>query len=232
MTESEIKEILRRELPRPRYLHSLGVQKAAVSLAGVYGADPEKASLAALIHDCAKNMDGRHLLKRAVEFDILVDIVEKPLPDLLHGPVGAALAQRKFGVEDEEVLRAVRFHTTGVAGMSTLDKIIYLADYLEPGRDFPGVDRLRALAAVDLDEALLVAMEGTIRYVMGIRGMIHSRTIEARNWLLVEIAARSAERGKGKHAGDWRPVGRSFDRSDRAGTAPPVFAKEEKEEAD
>lgn len=232
VTESEIKELLRSELPEPRYFHTLGVQKVAVGLARIYGADPEKASLAALIHDCAKNMDGCRLLKQAVEFDILVDIVEKSVPDLLHGPVGAALAQRKFGVEDEEVLRAVRFHTTGVQGMTALDKIIYLADYIEPGRDFKGVDRLCALAAVDLDEALLGAMEGTIRYVMEIRGMIHCRTIEARNWLLAEMAARSVERGKRKHAGDWQPVGRPFGRSDRDGTALPVFAKAEKEKTD
>ncbi len=172
-----------------RLAHTRGVVKAAQDLARRFGADEEKARLAAILHDGAKNLEGPRLLSLARQEGIIVDIVQQQAPDLLHGPVAAALARREVNVQDEAVLHAVAVHTTGAPDMSALDKVIYLADYVEPGRDFPGVEALRQAADRDLDRAVLQAMDGTLRYVIDRGRLIHPLTVEARNWLLGRLGA-------------------------------------------
>jgi predicted HD superfamily hydrolase involved in NAD metabolism len=105
----------------------------------------------------------------------------------LHAPVGAVIAHRDYGVDDPEVLAAIRWHTTGGPEMSLLDEIVFLADYIEPGRTFPGVDRLRALAAASLPEALLAAYDQTLGYLIAGGGLIHPATMEGRNALLMKL---------------------------------------------
>lgn len=176
--------------------HSLGVVTAAAYLAERWGADSVQARLAGLLHDCAKGMQGDELLQWSLAFGIVRDDTERTCPDLLHGPVGALLAWKEYGVTDVEVLQAIRLHTLGAEGMRLLDKIIYLADYIEAGRDFPGVEELRAAAEEDLNLAVLKAMEGTIRYVLA-RGLpLHPQTVRARSSLLAEVARNTRERGK------------------------------------
>lgn len=179
--EGRIKEMLTDK----RYHHSIGVQKTAIILAKQYGSSIEKASIAGLVHDCAKNTSAEGLLKYAEEFDIILEDLTKWQPELLHGMIGAELAKTEFDIFDEDILNAIRYHTTGRANMTTLDKIIYLADYIEPTRNFSGVQQVREMALSDLDKATLMALEHTINYVIKRGQLLHVDTIHARNYLLL-----------------------------------------------
>jgi predicted HD superfamily hydrolase involved in NAD metabolism len=180
----DIKERLQQMISADRYTHSLGVAEAATGLAQLYGASVEKARIAGLVHDCGKSESKNILLNRVLEFGIVMDEIEQVETHLLHGPVSAELARREFGIDDEEVLSAIRHHTTGRVWMSLLEKIVYLADYIEPGRCFPGVDELRELACQDLDTALIRAMDLTLAHVIRRGLLIHPQTVKARNWLI------------------------------------------------
>ncbi|ADL07535.1 bis(5'-nucleosyl)-tetraphosphatase (symmetrical) YqeK [Thermosediminibacter oceani] len=189
-----ILEDLKKNLTEKRFLHSLGVMETAVALARRYGVDEQKAELAGLIHDCAKDIPADRQLNLAIEFGILLDEISRVETALIHGPLGAVLARKKYSVEDPEILRAVSIHTTGDIKMSALDKVIFLADYIEPGRDFPGVEKLRKVSFEDLDEAVIMAFDSTIRYVLDNRGLLHPRTVDARNYLLMQ----RGKRGEGR----------------------------------
>lgn len=182
--QGQAKERLREMISEERYLHSLGVADTAAELAERWGASVEKARIAGLMHDCGKSPSKNILLKRVLEFGIVMDEIEQSEPQLLHGHVSAELALREFGIDDQEILSSIRYHTTGRVSMSLLEKIIYLADYIEPGRDFPGVDELRELAGQDLDMAVLRAMDLTLIHVIRRGLLIHPRTVAARNWLI------------------------------------------------
>lgn len=171
-------------LSAKRFKHTVGVIETAAKLAEMYGADQQQARTAALLHDVARDLRGEGLMERCREFGIEADEVEQAAPDLLHGKLAACLAQQKFGLTDQGILQAIRFHTTGYKNMSTLDKIIFIADMIEPGRDFPGVDQLRRLAFINLDEAVRAGLESTIRLVLDRGQVIHPASIEARNSLL------------------------------------------------
>lgn len=186
MTE-KILDRLAKELSPRRLEHSRGVSSAAASLAARYGADVAKARLAGLLHDCARGMPNNLLLQAAAASGIVVNSVEQREPVLLHAPVGVVIAGRDYGVEDPEVLSAIRWHTTGGPVMSLLDEIVFLADYIEPGRSFPGVGHLRELAAASLPEALLAAYDQTLRHLLAEGGLIHPATVEGRNALLMKM---------------------------------------------
>ena len=172
-----------------RLTHTRGVFAAAKELADRYAVDQGKTGLAAILHDTAKNLGAADLLSLAAEAGIIVNIVQQQAPDLLHGPVAAVLARRELGIADESVLQAIARHTTGAPGMTDLDKVLYLADYIEPGRTFPGVQSVRQAARQDLDRAVLQAMDGTLRYVIDRGWLIDPLTVEARNWLLNGLRA-------------------------------------------
>ncbi len=116
----------------------------------------------------------------------MVDDITRSEPQLLHGPVGAVVAREEYHIDDENILNAISYHTTGREGMNTLEKIIYLADFIEEGRSYPGVDALRKCAKIDLDTAMVMAFSNTIRYIAGIGGLIHPRTVIARNFLVLQ----------------------------------------------
>ena len=183
-SEKKIETYLKSNLPEKRFKHILGVRDTAVKLAKLYGVSEEKAALAALIHDCAKNLEDNKLIQLIKSKSMKIDGISKRSPQLLHGLAGAILAKDNMGIEDEEILEAVTYHTTGKKRMSSLEKIIYLADYIEPNRNFPGVEDLRKTALRDLDEAVLMALEGTIKYVISKGELLHPDTIKARNYLL------------------------------------------------
>ena len=169
-------------LKHKRIPHVLGTEQEAIRLAERYGADVEKARVAALLHDCTKKLDMDEQLALCRRYGIELDELEREALKLLHAKTGAAIARDVFGVDDE-IYSAIRWHTTGRAGMTLLEKIMYLADYIEPSRDFPGVDKLRAVCYKDLDEGLLMGLEMTIEEMTGMGNPVHRATIEARDAL-------------------------------------------------
>lgn len=182
-----IKKELRETLSKRRYIHSLGVASEAEKLARRYGADTEKAYLAGLVHDCAKEYPPEkmeNILKE--EYGVVVDSMSKIMPKILHGPLGACDAQRKFGIYDPEILDAVKYHTTGKGGMGLLTKIIYIADYIEPNRDFDGVEELRNMAYEDINEAIIHGIDETIKDLIRRGLVIHPNTMHARNDLIMK----------------------------------------------
>ena len=150
---------LRASIPEKRFAHSAGVAAEAVRLARLHGADPARAELAGWLHDCAKGIPVDRQVAQCDRLGVPLDDWTRACPPVVHGVLGAFLARRDYGVEDEAVLRAIRLHTVGAPGMSLLDKVVYLADLTEPGRSFDGVAELRALADRDLDEAILASIE-------------------------------------------------------------------------
>lgn len=143
-----------------RVRHVIGCSETAAALAKIHGADPEDAARAGILHDVTKALSGAEQLHLLKTYGMIVDDFLKTHTKLLHAPTAAEAARRVFG-ENEAVCSAIRWHTSGRANMSTLEKIIYVADYMEPNRDFPGVEELRALAYRDLDAALLLGLEIT-----------------------------------------------------------------------
>ena len=165
-----------------RIPHVLGTEQEAVRLAERYGADVRKAQVAALLHDCTKKLDMEQQLALCRQYGIQLDELERRALKLLHAKTGAAIARDVFGVDDE-IYRAIWWHTTGHANMTLLEKIIYLADYIEPSRDFPGVDKLRSVCYKDLDEGLLLGLEMSIEEMTNMGNPVHHATIEARDAL-------------------------------------------------
>ena len=165
MEYSEAERMVRAALSKKRYAHTCNVKEAAVELAQRYGADPEKAALAALLHDAVKERPKAELLQILRGNAIIAgNAAESPAP-VWHGPCAAILAKTQWGVDDPEVLDAIRYHTTGRAGMTKMDKILYLADMISAERDYPEVGELRALAGENLDAAVLQAVRYNIRWM-------------------------------------------------------------------
>lgn len=184
-SNEEILQYLRENLKESRYEHTLGVVKTAKALAKINGVEEEKAELAALIHDSAKNMHINSMKKMLEENFEQIDDIEEKTPQLLHGKVAAIIGKNIMGIEDEEVLSAAAYHTTGKGNMTLLEKIIYIADYIEPNRVYPGVEELRKLTFEDLDKGVIVGLNNTINYILKQGGLIHPNTIEARNYLII-----------------------------------------------
>ena len=177
---------LKEDIGEKRFTHSIGVMETSFKLARVYGVDEEKAALAGLLHDCAKYKEKRNLLKMANDFDIILDNVMKYNTELIHGPLGVEIARRNYFVTDKEILNAIEIHTTGKENMNLLEKIIFIADYIEPNRKFEGIREVRQLAFEDLNESIIKAMDNTIKYVIDDGGLLHLDTIKARNYLKLE----------------------------------------------
>jgi len=184
MTLEEMKQKLEGTLTPKRFNHSLGVMECAVELASRYGENVERAAVAGLLHDCARDIKGNEVFAKCEEYGVMVDHICRLQPELLHGPLGAMMIREEFGITDEDVVNAVRYHTTGRENMSLLEKIIFIADYIEPGRNFPGVDEIRKAAIEDMDSTMLMALDQTISYVLSKGGLLHPLTVNARNYLL------------------------------------------------
>lgn len=182
--ESIVKQ-LADNLSPGRFQHSVRVSSMAEELAETFGCDKQKARLAGLLHDIAREVPEKELLLKAQALGITVDTIEREEPLLLHAPVAAKLAESQFHIADQEVLQAILLHTTGGRHMSLLAKVIYMADLIEPGRSFSGLEEIRELARQDLDQAMLMALNQSISYLLRQRGLIHPDTIEARNELLI-----------------------------------------------
>ncbi len=188
MTFSEIHEILQKEISKKRFSHIEGVVESAEDLAQRYGCSVEKAKLAALLHDCCKEYkvdDLKSILSNTNDPFITQEFLTH-IP-LLHGPAGAIVSKERFGIVDVDVLEAIKVHTTGKSNMSLLDKIVFLADYIEKNRDFPGVKKLRKVASKNLDEAVLMGYDTTISFLIEEKKPIFTGTIVGRNDLLTTM---------------------------------------------
>ena len=179
---SQLRPVALSYLKHRRIPHVLGTEQEAIRLAERYGADVEKARAAALLHDCTKKLDMPAQLSLCEQYGIELDELEQKALKLLHSKTGAAIARDVFGVDDD-IYSAIWYHTTGHAHMTKLEKIIYLADYIEPSRDFPGVDTLRKVCYEDLDKGLLLGLEMTIEEMTAMGNPVHRATVEARDWL-------------------------------------------------
>ncbi len=162
-----------------RFEHTLGVEYTAAALAMCHGCDIQNARIAGLLHDCAKCLSDEKRLSICIKNSIPVHKLEKKNPFLLHAKVGAYLAEKKYHVEDPHILNAIRSHTTGRPNMSLLEKIVFIADYIEPGRkSAPNLKAIRALAFQDIDRALLKILEDTLDYLKESAGDIDPLTEE------------------------------------------------------
>ena len=188
----QLRSVALSHLKYSRIPHVLGTEEEAIRLAQNYGADTEKARRAALLHDCTKRLSLEEHLEICRQYGLEVDEMEKTSPNLLHAKTAAAVAKHVYG-ECEEVCGAICWHTTGRENMTTLEKILYIADYIEPTRDFPGVEKLRKAVYEDLDIGVLMGMENTIALTQQ-RGIpTHTNTLQARNALRERI-----ERSRGE----------------------------------
>lgn len=162
----DLAKTLEQELGYKRFIHTLSVAGTAASLAMCYGADMEKAELAGYLHDCAKCLDVRKMQRLCEKAGLEITPFEKNSGSLLHSKAGSVLAAEKYGVTDPDMLNAIRYHTTGRPGMSILEKIIFVADYIEPGRfTAKNLPVIRKMAFSDIDEALLKILYDTLIYL-------------------------------------------------------------------
>lgn len=176
----KLRKKLKSKLSDSRYEHSLSVSFTCICLAMRYGYPLDKAELAGLLHDCAKCYDDKEILKYCEKHNIPVSEMERKVPAVLHAKYGAWLAKKNYGIEDSEILNAIACHTTGKPNMQMLDKILYVADYIETRRYKAGnLPAMRKLAFENLDEALYQIMKGTLDYLTDRGGRIDPMTAEA-----------------------------------------------------
>ena len=176
----EIKTKLQKDLEPKRYEHTIGVADTAFSLALRYGANPEKAYVAGLLHDCAKCFDHEKKMSLCKKYDVELTKTEKENPFLIHAKLGAALAREKYGIQDPEILEAIKYHTTGKANMGLLEKIIFSADYIEPNRKMIlGLEEIRKTIFNDLDKAIYIILLNTIKHLENKDQVIDPTSAEA-----------------------------------------------------
>lgn len=176
----EIKVKLKKALDKPRYEHTVGVMYTAGCMAMAHGCDIEKAMLAGLLHDCAKCMTHEERLALCEKYQVQVTESELENKALLHAKAGAIFAKIEYDITDAEILHAIAVHTTGASDMNTLDKIIYIADYIEPGRDkAPNLEQVRLLAYKDLDACMAQILYDTLNYLSSRSGHMDPMTKEA-----------------------------------------------------
>ena len=179
MDYAEAKKLVKARLSEKRWTHTKNVKKMAVKLAKRWGADPEKAAMAAILHDSAKELPKSELLQIFADNAIIAENAPARPSPVWHGIAAAILAQTQWGVSDPEILSAIRCHTTGKPDMSKLDKIIYLADMTSAERDWPGVEELRALQLENLDRALSDALKRSIDFVEEKGGALDPESVAA-----------------------------------------------------
>lgn len=182
MEINDMHSMLKSSISESRYLHTLGVVETAVRLSVLHGADTEKARVCALLHDCAKRMDIKDMIEISNAEGFPPDEFEISTPPVLHAPAGAAVAKRIYGVNEPVILNAIRAHTIGCMNPTKLDAIVFVADFIEPGRKpFPGLDEARFLARSDLLAAMKLCARLSGEYVVSRGGRMHPTTIKMIN---------------------------------------------------
>ena len=193
ISPADVRDRLQRELAPDTLAHVYRTAELARTLAIAHGVDPDRAEIAALIHDVADAYSDRELLMLADRLEIPVSLTEARVPKLLHGAVGAEILRREWGISDEEILDAVRDHISGSPMMTRLAKVLFVADKLEPERDrhYHGLDPIRELAMVDLDAAVLKLYAWRMSELVAAGRPVDERLVQARNVLIErELAAR------------------------------------------
>lgn len=188
-----IEAYIEKNLTEKRKAHTYGVAETAQRLAARYGASEDKARTAALFHDMFRStpQDVLNMYVRQLGLDSLY----LDNANLAHGPVAAVIMERDYHISDADVSNAVRYHTTGRAGMSLLEKVLYLADAIEPGREYPGVQEVRQLAEESLDRACLLSMERSVAYIRQRGLFLHEDTIHARDDLKDKLEQKGDSNG-------------------------------------
>lgn len=175
-----IKKTLSKQLEPKRYEHTIGVAHMAAALAMRYEVDMEKAYLAGLLHDCAKCIGTEEKIALCKKYKVELTKFEMDNPFLIHAKLGSCLAEKKYGVEEPDILSAIRYHTTGKPDMNMMEKIIFAADYIEPGRKpIPGLEEIRKKIFIDLDGAIVLILEGTMRHLKNREQPIDQTSIDA-----------------------------------------------------
>lgn len=185
--------LAQRKLGAKRYHHTLQVAESAKALAQKYGADPEKAYTAGILHDIMKDSPKEEQLNIIEKSGIILTCVEKANRKLWHSIAGAAYLREELGISDRDIFNAVCHHTTGRAGMSVLEKVIYTADYISPDRTYSGVEEMRRLAAESLEDAMLFALEFCIKKLAETGQAIHPNSVECYNELLISKSRQKIE---------------------------------------
>lgn len=193
MERSKALEMVKEQLTEHRYTHTIGVMETAIRLSDKYGGDTKKAETAAIFHDYAKFRPKEEMIAIIKEQNMKSDLLLYN-GELWHAPVGAYLVQKEAGINDPEILDAIRYHTSGRKGMSLLDKILFVADYIEPGRHFPGVEEARELAEKNLDDALILALKNTVVFLLKKNQAVYPDTIETYNDLVLNKDRRFKEK--------------------------------------
>lgn len=176
----KISKKLKKELDEDRYRHTLGVMYTSAALAMRYDVDLNQAQAAGLLHDCAKCIPNDKKVKLCEKYGLPMTNIEKQAPFLLHAKLGAYLADKMYGVDDPEILGAIEWHTTGRPGMTMLEKIVYLADYIEPNRwKAQNLPEIRAMAFRDIDMAVYMTLRDTLAYLQSGSGEVDTMTQEA-----------------------------------------------------
>ena len=179
MELQQLRDSIKPWMEESRYRHSLGTEAVACDLALIHGCNMWKACIAGILHDCAKDLSDDALIKECIRYQLPVSEVERQRALLLHAKVGAAYAEDKFGIKDEEILNAIRYHTTGRPGMSLLEKIIFISDYIEPYRKpLPKIDRIRWEAYNHLDSAIFMISEDILDYLKNNGSVIDTMTMD------------------------------------------------------
>lgn len=182
----EIKQIMSQSLSEGRFQHVLGVVECAYQLAEQYGADPKKAALAALLHDCAKELKPQILLQEAERYELPLDKVDRSNPHLLHARVGAQKAKEYFAVHDENIVNAIASHTLGRPGMTLLEEILFLADAIEINRPSAWAYPIRSVLKTEgIKRAVLKTCQQSIQEVVSRQVLLHPLTVETYNFYLM-----------------------------------------------
>lgn len=190
-TDEKIIELIRSRLKPDRFEHSLNVAESAKELAHLYGGDEEKAYTAGLLHDVMKNAGHIKQLEVMQNAGVKLTKVELANTKLWHAIAGAAFIRDEMGIDDEEIILAVRYHTTGRAGMTLLEKIVYLADFISAERDYNGVEEMRELCKKSMDDAIIYALDFCIPNLVKGRRVVHPDSIDLYNEKIINQGGQS-----------------------------------------
>ena len=190
MNKAEYLPLIKERMGERRYIHSLNVAESAVQLARHYGADEEKAETAGILHDCCKEIPREEMLQIITDGGIILDAVEQGAPKLWHAISGSIYASDTLGITDNDIINAIRYHTTGRANMSLLEKIVFIADFISAERDYNGIEIMRQKAFECLEDAMLFGLQFTITDLTSRKLTVHSNAVACYNDIIIYLGKK------------------------------------------